>query len=225
MSLLSMSSLHYVTLKVIKQQESGKNGCELSTTSLGKILSTSQQTASRIIIDLTREGYLERSLVNRRQSLRLTKKALDLLFSEYNELGSLLDQSRTISLTGIVEGGLGEGRYYISRKNYVIQFQEKLGYIPYLGTLNLRMLPSETIYIDRLRNSPGIRIEGFSTDDRTFGPVKAFRATAEGVECAVIMPERTVHSETLELISKEYLRERLHLSDGSRISVEVQIKD
>lgn len=225
MSLLSMSSLHYVTLKVIKQQESGKNGCELSTTSLGKILSTSQQTASRIIIDLTREGYLERSLVNRRQSLRLTKKALDLLFSEYNELGSLLDQSRTISLTGIVEGGLGEGRYYISRKNYVIQFQEKLGYIPYLGTLNLRMLPSETIYIDRLRNSPGIRIEGFSTDDRTFGPVKAFRATAEGVECAVIMPERTVHSETLELISKEYLRERLHLSDGSRISVEVQIKE
>lgn len=220
-----MSSLHYVTLKVIKQQESGKNGCELSTTSLGKIISTSQQTASRIIIDLTRDGYLERSLVNRRQSLRLTKKALDLLFSEYNELGSLLDQSRTISLTGIVEGGLGEGRYYISRKNYVIQFQEKLGYIPYLGTLNLRMLPSETIYIDRLRNSPGIKIEGFSTDDRTFGPVKAFRATAEGIECAVIMPERTVHSEILELISKEYLRERLHLSDGSRVSVEVQIKD
>ncbi|EQD28896.1 Riboflavin kinase, CTP-dependent, archaeal domain protein, partial [mine drainage metagenome] len=81
------------------------------------------------------------------------------------------------------------------------------------------------IYVDRLRNSPGIRIEGFATDDRTFGPVKAFRATAGGIECAVIMPERTVHSEIVELISKEYLRERLNLADGSRVSVEIQIKD
>ena len=42
-------------------------------------------------------------------------------------------------VVGEVSSGLGEGRYYISRKSYIIQFQEKLGFIPFLGTLNIRV--------------------------------------------------------------------------------------
>ncbi|MCL4332521.1 MAG: DUF120 domain-containing protein [Candidatus Thermoplasmatota archaeon] len=224
MNVFPFSSLHYATLKIVLSQGMGKNGTSVSTTSLGKMLHTSQQTASRIVIDLTENGFLIRNLNSKVQNLRLTQEAIDLLKQEYNELASLLEESSSVTIRGKVESGLGEGRYYVSRKSYIIQFQDKLGYIPFLGTLNLRVEPSESVYMDRLRRTPGINIEGFRTEDRTFGSAKAFRALANGIECAVLMPERTVHFDVIELISPKFLREALNVADGSPLSVEIQLK-
>ncbi len=215
------SILHYSALKEIKRLTLGRKEDQVTTLALGRILSTSQQTASRVVIDLTRQGYVERGLMNRKQTLKLTQKGNDALMREYNDLASLLEQKRTLKITGTVEGGLGEGKYYVSRKNYIIQFNEKLGYVPYLGTLNLRIQPTEVPLLERMKSVPGIRIDGFTTEDRTFGAAKAFRAKAGDIDCAVLMPERTVHSDIIELISREYLRERLNLANGNTLSVDV----
>ena len=37
------------------------------------------------------------------------------------------------------------------------------------------------------------------------------------------MPERTVYSDVLELISSDYLRDKLKLSDNSRVRVRVEL--
>jgi CTP-dependent riboflavin kinase len=45
----------------------------------------------------------------------------------------------SVTLEGTVFTGLGEGAYYISKETYLKQLTEKLGFEPYLGTLNLKL--------------------------------------------------------------------------------------
>ena len=42
-------------------------------------------------------------------------------------------------MRGRVVGGLGQGQYYISRKGYRHQFIQKLGFVPFPGTLNIKL--------------------------------------------------------------------------------------
>ena len=39
------------------------------------------------------------------------------------------------------------------------------------------------------------------------------------VQCAVLIPDLTRHIDVVELISKEFLRERLTLEDGDRVTL------
>jgi riboflavin kinase len=213
----------YLALKFIKKLIGKESSRNISSGEVAELMGISQQSASRIIIRLSSEKYINRVLENRKQDISITEKGLDLLFSELDSLSQILDMSDLITIEGEVKSGLGEGRYYISRKSYIIQFQEKLGYIPYLGTLNIKVGREFENELRRLRNSSGIHIDGFQTEDRTFGPVKAFRAKIDGTECAAILPERTVYSDVLEIISSHYLRDILKLQDDSKVSVKIEI--
>ncbi len=213
----------YYALKVIKTKAGQKNHVTISSNELAEGMGLSQQSASRVLIKLVEDGYVNRTFQNRKQRIVLTDSGLDVLYKELGSLSKILYLDSTISLSGIVQSGLGEGRYYISRKFYIIQFQEKLGFIPYLGTLNLKILPAYESPLRRLRSSPGIHIDGFETEDRTFGPVKVFNATVNGKKCAVIFPERTVYTDVVELISEDYLRGEFGLKDGDEVNVTVDL--
>jgi len=54
--------------------------------------------------------------------------------------------------------------------------------------------------------------------------VKAFRCKAGGIDCAVLVIERTHHGpEVVEVIAPVKLRDALALKDGDPISIEVQL--
>lgn len=213
----------YYALKVIKSKAGPKNYVTISSNELAEGMGISQQSASRVLIRLVEDGYVTRTFQNRKQRVLLTDSGLDVLYRELGSLSKILYLDGNISLSGTVQSGLGEGRYYISRKYYIIQFQEKLGFIPYLGTLNLRILPTFESPLRRLRSSPGIHIDGFKTEDRTFGPVKVFNATMNGEKCAVIFPERSVYTDVVELISENYLRGEYGLKDGDQVDVTIDL--
>lgn len=213
----------YHALRELKQLAGNSNNISISSTELASHMGISQQSASRIILSLVDSGYITRALENRKQSITITDEGLNILFSELSRLSKILHLDSKVYFEGNVQSGLGEGRYYISRKYYIVQFQEKLGFIPYLGTLNIRIKPTFENLMRRLRSSSGIHIDGFRTEDRTFGPVKAFRATINSQRCAVILPERSVYSDILEVISEEYLRGRFKLTDGDELTVEVDL--
>lgn len=213
----------YHALKVLKSRAGAKNQIVISSSELAQGLGLSQQSASRVIIRLVEEGLVSRTAQSRKQRITLTDSGLDVLYKELGSLSKILQLDSSVSLSGKVQSGLGEGRYYISRKFYIIQFQQKLGFIPYLGTLNVRILPSYESPLRRLRSSPGIHIEGFETEDRTFGPVKVFNATMNGEKCAVIFPERSVYTDVMEVISDKYLRGTFDLQDGDSVSIQVEL--
>jgi riboflavin kinase len=129
----------------------------------------------------------------------------------------------SIVLKGTVSSGLGEGRKFMSIPEYRKQFVEALGMDPYPGTLNLRASESSAGDLARLKSTPGIAIKGFDSGGKTFGGVKAFDARIRGIECAIVMPERTSHTDTFEVIANEGLRDELALKDGDEVEVAVQL--
>ena len=85
---------------------------------------------------------------------------------------------------------MGEGGYYICQPEYMEQFQKKLGFRPFEGTLNILVDKEDVSKLEILRNT-GLLINGFERDGRTFGNVLAYKAKIRNKGCAVIAPERS----------------------------------
>lgn len=196
---------------------------EVSSSELAKILDTSQQTASRRLLQLERFGYVRREMGVRRQLIRLTDEGIHVLAREYAQYQRIFELKDRLNIRGVVASGLGEGRYYLSQEGYTLQFREKLGFVPYPGTLNLDVQGPEVNKLRILKSTPSIRIEEFQGEDRTFGAVDAWRARVGSLDCALILPRRTHHARTVEVISPEYLREKLSVKDGDEVEVEVRL--
>ena len=131
-----------------------------------------------------------------------------------------------LKIKGEVFSGFGEGGYYISLEAYKKQFKEKLNLDPYLGTLNIKLSSlSDLRKKNILENSafPKIKISGFKEGKRTFGDVDAIKVKINNkIDGAILFIQRTHHSSPiLEIISKEYLREKLDLKDGDEIELEI----
>ncbi len=199
---------------------------EISSSQLAKDLGTSQQTAARRLKSLEDEGLISRIVVHKGQTVRITDKGRELLGGIYLDLSTAFGEGRgPYTICGIVSSGMGEGEYYMRMEDYKSQFQEKLGFEPYPGTLNLKLKGNGDLKArQELGSYPGLRINGFSAHGRTFGTVKCFRADIEGIEGAVVMPSRTHHDpDTLEVIAESKIRDMLKITDGDRICVKIRI--
>jgi riboflavin kinase len=122
---------------------------------------------------------------------------------------------------------MGEGAYYMSLKGYIKQFKSKIGYVPFPGTLNVRLdkkIHQESI--KQFESLDGTKIESFSDGKRTYGWVKCFHAKINhSIDCELIILERTHHDNSiLELISKVCIRKLGKLKDGSQITITIPIQ-
>ena len=116
----------------------------------------------------------------------------------------------------------------MSLKGYTKQFKSKIGYIPFPGTLNVKLHEQKFIESMQQFNSlSGVKIKGFSDKKRTYGWVKCFKARLNNsVDCQLIILERTHHdSSIIELISKVCIRKNARLKDGSKITIKIPIKN
>ena len=198
----------------------------ISSRALSKILGCSQQTASRYLIEMERMGCIDRKLGIRKQRVKIGEKGRELLQREYLDYKKIFNaRRRDIFLKGKVISGLGEGKYYTTIDGYTEQFRKKLKFIPIPGTLNVRVNKD---YLDRLmelKGYEGIRIEGFSTEDRSFGGARCFHAEINNLDAVVIIPDRTHYMDILEFISPFRLRDRLNLKDGDQVDVIIHLGD
>lgn len=201
---------------------------EISCSELGDELDTSAQTASRRLRALEASGLIERQTLADGQRIRLTDDGDMVLRSEYDTYRRIFEGPPIIELVGTVTGGMGEGRHYITLDGYMQQFVERLGYEPFPGTLNLSLTDESVRRRVSLEATKSIPIDGWETEDRTYGPATCYPATVEGptgdvVENAhVIEPVRTHHDEDhLEVIAPEKLRDVLALEDGDTLIVRI----
>ncbi|HEY7587946.1 MAG TPA: DUF120 domain-containing protein [Thermoplasmata archaeon] len=218
-----MKPYHVETLKAIALLGGSKEYVNLASRELGKLIGVSQQSASQRILELIREGLVARDLATRRQRMRLTGKGMDVLRKEYADYQRIFEVKETLTISGAVASGLGEGAFYMRQKGYKDQFRKKLWFEPYEGTLNLKIAGGDLAKLEILRESPGIEISGFEGGGRTFGGAKCSLATLDHLDCAVILPIRSHHSDVLEVISKHYLRGALGLKDGDRVELLVSL--
>ena len=132
-------------------------------------------------------------------------------------------EQKTIEISGTVVTGLGRGRYFMQQGDYLAQMHKKLHFMPYAGTLNVRVPESELEKVDKIKQMRGIAIDGFRKDGREFGSATALNAEINGIKCALIVPKLSKYRDTIELIAEENLRELLELEDGAKVRVHVFI--
>ncbi len=123
---------------------------------------------------------------------------------------------KRIRLTGKVFSGKGDGKRFLSLKWVKEQIKQKLGFTPYLGTLNI-LLSGESIKRRKTLEQ---------AQSMTICPAQGYcvgilhKACIEKFECAVIIPDITGYPENyLELIAAENMRQELHLKDGDEVTV------
>lgn len=219
---------HILTLAELLTKGARHNFVTITTSSLGKSINKSQQAASKHLLELERDGYIERIRSGQRVSVRITTKGYIEMTRISAILKSSLDSSPShIEFKGTIISGMGEGAYYMSMRGYEKQFKSKLGYVPFPGTLNVKLKGKEFIEAKRtLEAHLGIMINGFSDGKRTYGWVKCYPAKINNsIEAALITLERTHHDDSvIELISRENIKKTTKLSTGSQISIRVPIR-
>jgi len=193
-----------------------------TTAELAKLVGSSQQTASRHLIELEKKGLVHRVRLGRRESVKIMPAGAKYLNSMFLTLRRAFEMKKAeLVFEGTVFSGLGEGAYYMSQDGYKKQFREKLGFTPYPGTFNLRVRKEDQEDVRLLEASPFILIEGFTNGNRSFGPAKCFQGKiADKFPCALISPVRTHYEgDVVEIISSEFLRKALDAKDGDVVKV------
>ena len=127
---------------------------------------------------------------------------------------------REIVFKGTVFSGTGEGQKFIDLPWVKRQIHEKLGFTPYSGTLNIRLTKESAQKKKRLNEAEKFEIkpeEGYCTGI-------LIKAKIGNLSCAVITPQIPSYpQDELEVVAAWNLRERLSLSDGSAVSVDVTV--
>ena len=218
---------HILTLSYLLSKGAKYNYVSITTSSLGKSIKKSQQAASKHLLELEQNQFIERIISGRNISVKITSKG----YSEMVKLSAILQKSLDsspsfVELKGTLVFGMGEGAYYMGLKGYTKQFQSKIGYVPYPGTLNVRL--DQKIHqeaIKQFETLNGVKIKSFSDGKRTYGWVKCFTAKLNNsTNCELIILERTHHDDSIiELISKSCIRKIAKLKDGSKVSIKIPI--
>ena len=218
---------HILTLSYLLSKGAKHNYVSITTASLGKSIKKSQQAASKHLLELEQNQFIDRIMSGRNVSVKITPKG----FSEMVKLSTTLQKSLNsfpshVELNGTLVSGMGEGAYYMGLKGYTKQFKSKIGYVPFPGTLNVRL--DKKIHqeaVKQFETLDGIKIKSFSDGKRTYGWVKCFPAKLNNsINCDMILLERTHHDNSVvELISKTCMRKTGNLKDGSKITIKIPI--
>jgi len=196
----------------------------ITTTSLAAGLNVSQQTASRHLIELQTLGLIRRTRVARGESIQVTEKGSEELERMYLRLKTIFEMKpREVLLEGVLFSGIGEGAWYVTRGGYREQFARKLGFDPFPGTLNIRLKREFEEKRKLLETLPHIQINGFRDGERSFGPVKCYRARINDAEDGALISAVRTHydANVIELIAPNDLRTKLRLKDGNIVKARV----
>jgi CTP-dependent riboflavin kinase len=122
-------------------------------------------------------------------------------------------------LDGKVVSGQGSGRKYLELTWVMQQIEEKLGFKPYPGTLNLMLSEESARFRKLLEKAKSVKIcpaEGYCV-----GII--VKATINKVECVLVIPQVEGYPENiLEIIAPANLRETLKLKDGDSVAVAIK---
>lgn len=131
----------------------------------------------------------------------------------------MAEKQNRIKIRGFIASGEGVGKNFVKLEWAERQFQEKLGFKPYPGTLNLILDGEEVEKREMLDKIKGISI----TPRKGYCKAKCFKAKIEGlneVKAAIVLPSVQNYPKNLiEIISPENLREKLDLKDGKSLEI------
>lgn len=129
---------------------------------------------------------------------------------------------KTLRIKGKVFSGKGEGAEFIKLPWVRKQITEKLGFMPYSGTLNIKLTADSVRLKKSLKKAESIEISPATG----FYRGRCFKAyLMDNLECAIVVPEVENYPEDImEIIASISLREKLQLEDGDVVEVKILLK-
>jgi riboflavin kinase len=130
-----------------------------------------------------------------------------------------------MKFTGHVTSGIGHGAQFLALDWVALQLRQLLGTTVFPGTLNLRVASEiRDALFSRRKTMPRIA-DSASSDCPGYLLHVALRTSGRSFDSAyVILPEKTVYKDVLEVIAPVNLRERLALEDGAAVEVETKLE-
>ena len=132
-----------------------------------------------------------------------------------------------MEIKGTVITGYGKGAYFLGQEFYKSKFNQKCGFEPFPGTLNVTV---EEKYLKNIREMKSI-CTNIIKPKEGFGGVKYIKAiltdisNEKYVTGAIVFPDKTTHDENyLEFIAKENLRNKFTLKDGDDVKLKINIE-
>ena len=203
-----------------------------TTSELGNQVGISQQTTSRKLVEMENRNLIVRKYSQRGNSIRITPEGVSNLEQLFKDLWMILtssgkEVSEKIVLHGKVITGMAEGAFYMGKQAYRDQFSMMLGYTPFPGTLNLQILDDQTLSnFEKLLRLPAKFISGFKEDDRVYGKVFVWPSlliiNGKKIPSAIVRPDRTHHSNQIELIAEKNIKNTYGVQDGDELEVIIQ---
>jgi len=125
-----------------------------------------------------------------------------------------------IVFKGTVFSGKGEGKKFIDLPWVKHQIQEKLGFAPYSGTLNIHLIKESTEKKKLLAKAKQLEI----IPERGYCRGLLIKAEVGNLNCAIVVPQVLSYPiDVLEIIAPVCLRERYKLADCSSVTVTVNV--
>ena len=125
-----------------------------------------------------------------------------------------------LNLNGKVFTGKGEGKKFVTLPWVERQIREKLGFTPYAGTLNIRLSREGLQQKKLLAKAERLDI----IPEKGYCRGSLIKAKITGLDCGIIIPQVPAYPpDVIEVVAPVFLRQRLHLSDGSEVGVSVTV--
>lgn len=125
-----------------------------------------------------------------------------------------------VKAKGIIFSGEKVGNRFIGITWAKKQIREKLGFDPYIGTLNIRLPEKEAKHLKRtLHDFEGIKI----TPAKGFFQARCFNILIMNkIKGAIVIPEKPDYpSNVLEIIAPTCLRKTLSLTDSDEVEITI----
>ena len=126
-----------------------------------------------------------------------------------------------LAITGKIVSGAGEGAYFTQIDWVQQQCDEKLGFKPYPGTLNLEISEEFIPAIEVLDQQKGIEL---ISPDPKFCNATAFQVSLGDISGAIILPEEKVRvhpKNIIEIIAPLNIKASLKVRDGESLKISI----
>ena len=107
---------------------------------------------------------------------------------------------------------------------YAKQYQNTLGFIPYFGTLNIKLENQIEIYADKKIKTKLKRIKGNKTNGDVYFIKSAIynKDKSRKNQGAILFPVKSIYkTDTIEFISEKNLRKNMNLKDNDEVTVKI----
>ena len=128
---------------------------------------------------------------------------------------------KDLAITGKIISGAGEGAFFTQIDWVMQQCNEKLGFKPYPGTLNLEILEDDFPLIESLDQEKGIELV---SPDPKFCNAKTFLVSLGKINGAIVIPEEKVRvhpKNIIEIIAPTNIKISLNVQDGDILKITI----